>query len=73
MAWRTNGDPATPGHSGRAPKAKTKAPHDPTYGSQDDMLDEPGTIVEPEVREKISDYFKTMKLREWVRLILKNV
>lgn len=36
------------------------------------MLDEPGTIVEPDVREKISKYFKTMKLREWVRLILQK-
>jgi len=36
------------------------------------MLDEPGTIVEPDVREKISKYFKTMKLREWVRLILRE-
>ena len=37
------------------------------------MLDQPGTIVEPEVREKISKYFKTMGLREWVRLILQNL
>jgi hypothetical protein len=72
MSWRKQGDSATPGHSGKAPKAKTKAPHDPTYGSQDDMLDKPGTIVEPDVRDKISKYFKTMKLREWVRLILQN-
>lgn len=70
MQWRRPGDPATPGHSGRAPKAKTKAPHDRTYGSQDDMLDKPGTIVEPEVREKISKYFKTMGLREWIREII---
>jgi hypothetical protein len=72
MGWRTAGDPATPGHSGLAPKAKTRAPHDRTYGAQDDMLDEPGTIVEPDMREKISQYFKTMKLREWVRLILRE-
>jgi hypothetical protein len=70
MRWRKPGDPATPGHSGRAPKAKTKAPHDRTYGAQDDMLDQPGTIVEPEVREKISKYFKTMRLREWIREII---
>jgi len=70
MGWRTAGDPATPGHSGRAPKAKTKAPHDRTYGAQDDILDQPGTIVEPEVREKISNYFKVMKLRECIREIL---
>lgn len=72
MSWRKAGDPATPGHSGAAPKAKTKAPHDPSYASVDDMLDKPGTIVEPEVREKISKYFKIMKLREWVRLILSS-
>jgi len=34
------------------------------------MLDQPGTIVESEVREKISNYFKVMKLREWVREII---
>ena len=72
MRWRRPGDPATPGHSGRAPKAKTRAPSDPTYGSVSDMLDEPGTIVEPDVREKISKYFQTMGLREWVRLILQK-
>lgn len=70
MSWRKPGDPATPGHSGKAPKAKTKAPRDVTYGSQSDMLDEPGTIVEPDVREKISKYFKTMGLREWIREII---
>ncbi len=34
------------------------------------MLDQPGTIVEPEVREKISKYFKAMHLREWIREII---
>lgn len=72
MTWRKPGDSATPGHSGRAPKAKTRAPHDPIYGSQDDMLDRSGTIVEPEVREKISKYFKTMGLREWIREIISS-
>ena len=70
MRWRKAGDPATPGHSGKAPKAKTQAPRDRTYGAQDDMLDRPGTIVEPDVREKISKYFKTMGLRECIREIL---
>lgn len=73
MSWRTSGDAATPGRSGRAPSAKTKAPHDLTYGAESEMLDEPGTIVEPEVREKVSDYLKTMGLRECIRFILKNV
>jgi hypothetical protein len=70
MKWRKPGDPATPGHSGKSPGAKTKAPVDNTYGSEEDMLDKPGTLVEPDVREKISDYFKIMKLRESVRLLL---
>lgn len=64
--WRTQDDPATPGFKLREPRAKMKAPHDPTYGSQPDMLDEPGLIVEPEVRRKIASYFKKMKLREMI-------
>jgi len=68
--WRTQGDPATPGFKLREPRAKTRAPHDPTYGSQSDMLDEPGLMVEPDVRRKIASYFKKMKLREMVEQIL---
>lgn len=34
------------------------------------MLDQPGTIVEPDVREKISKYFRSMRLREWIREII---
>jgi len=33
-------------------------------------LDHPGTIVEPDVRKKISKYFRSMKLREWIREVL---
>jgi hypothetical protein len=36
------------------------------------MLDQPGTIVEPDVREKISNYFRSMGLREWIREVLKE-
>jgi hypothetical protein len=68
--WRTQGDPATPGFKLREPRAKTHAPHDPTYGSQSDMLDEPGLIVEPDVRRKIASYFKKLKLREMIEQIL---
>jgi len=64
--WRTQGDPAAPGFKTREPRAKTKAPHDPTYGAQSDMLDEPGLMVEPDVRRKIASYFKKMKLREMI-------
>jgi len=68
--WRTEKDRSTPGHSTRAPKAKTRAPHDPTYGRETDMLDQPGVIVEPDVRAKIAKYFKKMKLREMIEEIL---
>jgi hypothetical protein len=67
-AWRRAGDPALPGI--KQPKAKTKKSnvHDPTYGGHSDMLDLPGTIVEPDVREKISSYFSKMGLREEMML-----
>jgi hypothetical protein len=68
--WRTQDDPATPGFKLREPRAKTRAPYDPTYGSQSDMLDEPGLMVEPDVRRKIASYFKKMKLREMIEQIL---
>jgi hypothetical protein len=70
MSWRKQGDPATPGHSRRAARAKTRAPHDPTYGRETDMLDQPGMLVEPDVRMKIAKYFKKMKLREMIEQIL---
>ena len=64
-----------PGFSGPAdkrwghaePRAKTKAPHDATYGAAPDMLDKRGMIVEPDVRRKIAKYFKKMRLREMIR------
>ena len=34
------------------------------------MLDEPGLIVEPDVRRKIARYFKKMKLREMIEDII---
>jgi hypothetical protein len=34
------------------------------------MLDEPGLMVEPDVRRKIASYFKKMKLREMIEQIL---
>lgn len=68
--WRSDGDPATPGHRLSEPKAKTRAPHDPTYGSQPDMLDKPGLIVEPDVRQKIAKYFKKMRMREMIEEII---
>jgi len=70
VAWRTQGDPSLPGIRRSEPAAKTTAPHDPTYGGEPDLLDHPGTIVEPDVRKKISKYFRSMKLREWIREVL---
>ncbi len=70
MSWRTSGDSASKGHNLAEPRAKTRAPHDPTYGSQPDMLDQPGIMVEPDVRRKIAHYFKKMKLREMVEEVL---
>lgn len=68
--WRSQKDPATPGFKLREPRAKTKAPHDVTYGNEPDMLDEPGLIVEPDVRRKIAKYFKQMKMREMIEKII---
>jgi hypothetical protein len=68
--WRSQSDPPTPGFNLREPRAKTKAPHDPTYGREPDMLDKPGLIVEPDVRRKIAKYFKKMKMREMIEEIL---
>lgn len=64
--WRKQGDKPAPGFRLREPRAKTRAPHDPTYGNEPDMLDEPGMIVEPDVRRTIAKYFKKMKLREMI-------
>jgi len=61
--WRTAGDPPLPVKR-RAPSVRRRPPHDPTYGDEPDLLDRDGTIVEPDVRMKISKYFKGMHLRE---------
>ncbi len=37
------------------------------------MLDLPGTIVEPDVRAKIADYFEKMKLREMLRDLIREI
>jgi hypothetical protein len=34
------------------------------------MLDQPGLVVEPDVRRKIAKYFKQMKLREMIEEII---
>ncbi len=68
--WRKQGDPAAPGHDITSKDVRKRKGHDRTYGKQDDMLDRPGVIVEPDVRKKVSDYLNTMGLREWVREIL---
>jgi len=52
---------------------KSQVKNDPTYGSEPDMLDQPGVIVEPDVRKKIADYFKKMMLRETIRSILYEI
>jgi hypothetical protein len=70
MGWRTSGDPPAGRHKLSEPRAKTRAPHDPTYGREKDMLDQPGLMVEPDVRRKIAKYFKQMKLREMIEEIL---
>lgn len=70
MSWRTSGEPATGRHKLSEPRAKTRAPHDPTYGHQPDMLDAPGLIVEPDVRRKIAKYFKKMRMREMIEEIV---
>ncbi len=73
MGWRKSGDSAFPGHKMREPRAKTRSPRDPTYGSEPDMLDEPGLIVEPDVRRKIAKYFKQMKMREMIEGIVDEI
>jgi hypothetical protein len=34
------------------------------------MLDQPGLMVEPDVRRKLAQYFRKMKLREMIEEIL---
>lgn len=70
--WRTLGDPALPGEFNKGGPKKRAAPHDNTYGNEPDLLDKPGVIVEPDVRKKISNYFKDMKLRETIRAYIKE-
>jgi hypothetical protein len=70
MGWRTQNDPATGSHKLDEPRAATRPPHDATYGSEPDMLDAPGLIVEPDVRRKIAKYFRKMKLREIIEEII---
>lgn len=70
MSWRTSGDPPAGRHKISEPRAKTQAPRDPTYGSEPDMLDAPGLIVEPDVRRKIAKYFKKMRMREMIEEIV---
>ena len=71
-------DPGFSGPAGKrwghtAPGAKTKAPHDATYGAAPDMLDKRGMIVEPDVRRKIAKYFKKMKLREMLNELISEI
>lgn len=73
MGWRTSGDSAVPGHRAVEPRARTRAPHDPTYGAETDMLDRPGLIVEPDVRRKIAKYFKKMRMREMIEEIVDSI
>lgn len=70
MGWRTQNDPVAGSRKLDEPRAKTRPPHDPTYGSEPDMLDASGLIVEPDVRQKIAKYFRKMKLREMIEEIL---
>jgi len=46
--------------------------YDSTYGQEPDLLDQPGVIVEPDVRKKIADYFKKMLLREIIQMMIKE-
>lgn len=71
--WRTAGDAPLPGHFNKGAPKKKKAPYDSTYGSEPDLLDKPGVIVEPDVRKKISNYFTKMKLREFIRDCIKEI
>ena len=70
MRWRTQNNPAAGSYKLDEPRAKTKPPYNTTYGSEPDMLDAPGLIVEPDVRQKIAKYFRKMKLREMIEEIL---
>lgn len=69
--WRTAGQNPLPGDYNKGAPQKKKTPRDATYGSEPDLLDKPGVIVEPDVRKKISNYFTKMKLREIIREILR--
>jgi hypothetical protein len=68
-AWRHAGDPPLPGGIKRGPKRR-RPPADPTYGSEPDLLDKAGVIVEPDVRRKIASYYDDMLLREVIKRIL---
>ena len=70
MRWRTQNNPAAGSYKLDEPRAKTKPPYNTTYGSEPDMLDAPGLIVEPDVRQKIAKYFRKMKLREMIEEII---
>lgn len=63
--WRRVGDPPLPGLKTRGPKRR-RPPKDATYGEVPDLLDRPGVIVEPDVRDRIARYFDDMLLRERV-------
>lgn len=71
--WRGGGDPPLPGDYNKGAPKKRTPPRDATYGSEPDMLDRPGVIVEPDVRKKISDYFKKMRLREAILQMIQDV
>ena len=62
-AWRRQGDPPAPGLGSLAGPKRRKAPRDPTYGDEPDLLDKPGLIVEPDVRRVIAAYMRDMGLR----------
>jgi len=70
--WRNAGDPPLQGDFNAGAPKKKRAPKDATYGSEPDLLDKPGVIVEPVVRKKISDYFTKMKLREMIKTIMSD-
>jgi|LauGreDrversion4_2_1035121.scaffolds.fasta_scaffold500501_2 hypothetical protein len=72
-AWRRAGDPPLPGIKQPKVAARKSKQRDRTYGGQPDMLDLPGTIVEPDVRAKIADYFEKMKLREMLRDLIREI
>jgi hypothetical protein len=72
-AWRKPGDPPLPGIDQKNLRIRKGSQDDRTYGSRSDMLDLPGTFVEPDVRKKIADYFGKMQLRESeIRLIIRH-